>query len=914
MKKIFLLAAITALLIGKMVGQTAYITNQNSNTVSVVNVATNTLITTIPVGINPIGVSVSSDGNRVYITNDGSNTVSVIATSTNTVLATIPVGNRPRGIAVNPDGSKVYVINYVDYSISVINTSTNTVSATIINAGHFPWGVSFSPDGTKAYVTNSGNNSLIVMNAVTNTVTNLIPVGYTPMGLVVSPDGTKVYVGNGGDNTVSVISTLTNSVLATITGLSAPYGLTISPDGSKVYVSCWNTSSVNVINTISNTVSTIIPVLGDPWGISIHPDGSKVYVANVYNNLITVISTAADTVINTIGVGAYPTAFGNFISPHINCFSPQPPTITPSGPTTFCQGNSVALTCSAATAYAWSTGSTTQGITVNASGNYGVTISDANGCTATASQLVTVYNSPSAIISINGNATVCAGDSVSLSCSAGASYHWSNGSSNDTAFAATAGLYSVTLTDLNGCTAVAAPVNVIVTARPTAAFSTTLQTGCSPFHETFSNSSTHATAYWWDFGDSLSSINTNPNHTYLHGGTYTVTLVAYNDTSICPNDTLVMTNYITVHAAPSPVVSGPTSICGGDSALLTTDSMQAYHWTTGATTQSIYADTTGTYYVTVTDNNGCTGVSSGNNLFVYPLPVPTITPSGSTSLCIGDSVTLTSSSADSYLWNTGNTTQSITTDTSGIYTVVITVNTGCTGASLPMTVAVHALPTPIITTNDTLCYGDSITCTAGASYLWNTGDTTRSIMADTSGIYFVLMTDANGCSAYTPADTVTVYQVFISPVITQHGDTLISNNVYNNQWLFNNVPITNDTNQTHVVTANGCYSVMITGSYGCTAVSAPICITNVGIHEIGNGEAFSIYPIPNHGSFTLNIPNQNVNEIHFKITDVIGRIINEQSINNPQQTIPISINETQGIYFIEMRIGNNAYYRKIVID
>ncbi len=893
---------------GKMVGQTAYVPNSTSGTVSVINVTNNALINTIPVGTNPKGVSVSHDGSKIYIANTNSNTISVIDATTNSVTATIPVTPNPTGICVKPDGTRVYVTDALyNGFFQVINTTTNTVIATITAGSNAPE-IVVHPNGSKVYIGNNNNPSISILNTSTNTITGHI----TAWGLylAISPDGSKLYASDGG-GTVTIINTITNTATGTVSVGANCRCLCVSPNGSRIYVANWNSAgTVSVIDTLTNSVIATIPVGVYPWGISVTPDGSKVYVTNVQGNSVSVINTASNTVSTTIPVGTYPYAIGNFIAP---C-PVLTPTITPSGPTTFCPGDSITLTCSAATAYAWSNGSTTQGINVNASGNYGVTISDVNGCTASASQLVTVYNSPSAVISINGNATVCAGDSVSLSCSAGASYHWSNGSSNDTAFATTAGLYRVTLTDLNGCTAVAAPVNIIVTARPTAAFSTTLQTGCSPFHETFSNSSTHATAYWWDFGDSLSSINTNPNHAYLHGGTYTVTLVAYNDTSICPNDTLVMTNYITVFASPAPIVSGPTSICGGDSALLTTDSMQAYHWNTGASTQSIYADTTGTYSVTVTDNNGCTGVSSGSNLFVYPMPVPTITPSGSTSLCLGDSVTLTSSSADSYLWNTGNTTQSITTDTAGIYTVVITVNTGCTGASLPMTVAVHALPTPIITTNDTLCYGDSITCAAGASYLWNTGDTTRSIMADTSGIYFVLMTDANGCSAYTPADTVTVYQVFISPVITQHGDTLISNNVYNNQWLFNNVPITNDTNQTHVVTANGCYSVMITGSYGCTAVSAPICITNVGIHELGNGEAFSIYPNPNHGSFTLNIPNLNVNEIHFKITDVIGRIINEQSINNPQQTIPISINETQGIYFIEMSIGNNAYYRKIVID
>ena len=75
--------------------QTAYITNYGDNTVSVINVATNTVIDSITVGIEPSGVSVSPDGNKVYVANQVSKTVSVISTATNTITATIPVGLQP---------------------------------------------------------------------------------------------------------------------------------------------------------------------------------------------------------------------------------------------------------------------------------------------------------------------------------------------------------------------------------------------------------------------------------------------------------------------------------------------------------------------------------------------------------------------------------------------------------------------------------------------------------------------------------------------------------------------------------------------------------------------------------------------------------------------------------------------------
>src|ERR1700724_2421049 len=88
----------------------AYVTNANSNTVSVISTATNTVVgSPIPVGTAPTGEAVTPDGTKVYVTNQNGNTVSVISTATNTVVGSpIPVGNRPQGIAVTPDGTKVY--------------------------------------------------------------------------------------------------------------------------------------------------------------------------------------------------------------------------------------------------------------------------------------------------------------------------------------------------------------------------------------------------------------------------------------------------------------------------------------------------------------------------------------------------------------------------------------------------------------------------------------------------------------------------------------------------------------------------------------------------------------------------------------------------------------------------------------
>src|SRR5512145_74001 len=141
---------------GSPVSPCAYITNFNSNSVSVIDTGNNTLKATIPVGTDPLGVAISPDGSRAYVTNSNygdTGSVSVIDTAKNKVVSTVNVGYKyyPCGIAVAPDGKKLFVADRDINGISVIDTATNTVLATV-PAGIRPLGVAVSPDGKKAYV------------------------------------------------------------------------------------------------------------------------------------------------------------------------------------------------------------------------------------------------------------------------------------------------------------------------------------------------------------------------------------------------------------------------------------------------------------------------------------------------------------------------------------------------------------------------------------------------------------------------------------------------------------------------------------------------------------------------------------------------------------------------------------------
>jgi|GEM_PF-717834 len=308
-------------------GDFAYVPNFSSNSVSLINLATNALLTNIKVGSRPLAVSVNQDGKNVYVTNYVSGTVSVINASSNIVIATVPVGLNPAGVVVNINGL-VYVTNEGSNSVSVINSTTNSVTATIA-IGDAPEGIAISPDGSHVYVANYGSNTLTVINTTSNTVETTINVGTNPEGVAISADGQRIYVTNEGSSDVSVIDGTTNSVIANVPVGISPEGITVSLDGNRIYVANNGSDNISVVNTVSNIVETTIDagINSFPYGISISLDGSRIYIANLNTNNVSVINTSTNAIEGTVQVGNAPFALGNFIT-HTNLCPSTPKDFT----------------------------------------------------------------------------------------------------------------------------------------------------------------------------------------------------------------------------------------------------------------------------------------------------------------------------------------------------------------------------------------------------------------------------------------------------------------------------------------------------------------------------------------------------------------------------------------------------------
>lgn len=506
-------------------------------------------------------------------------------------------------------------------------------------------------------------------------------------------------------------------------------------------------------------------------------------------------------------------------SPFVNVtVYPLPnPVITPNGPTEFCDGDSVVLSTNAATSYLWSTGDTTQTITVFVSGTFTVTHTSSFGCVATSdATTVTVNDNPTPTITANGPTEFCEGGSVELTAGGGSTYLWSTGQTTPVITVSESGNYSVMVTDSNGCSTQSAFITITEWDNPiptiTADGPTEICEG-----DTVVLTSSAAAGYLWSTGETTQSI------TVTQSGSYIVTVT---DTNGCMGASQPMV--ITVFDLPDPTItaSGPTEFCDGDSVILSVSAGVSYLWSTGETTQSITVDSTGSYSVTVTDANGCEATSDPTDITVYDNPEPTITPDGPTTICDGQSVVLTSSTAVSYLWNTGATTQQVTVGLDTTYWVQVTDINGCVGRdSIDITVNPTPTPVPTITADGptTFCEGDSVSLSTDPwdAYLWSNGDTTQTTVVDESGLYTVTVTNEFGCEADAAGIVVTV-NPNPEPTILANGNNEIceGETVDLSTQIFNSYTwSTGDTTQVITVDSTGTYSVTVTNSFGCEGTS-----------------------------------------------------------------------------------------------
>lgn len=281
----------------------AYTANVGSNTVSVIDLSTNTILDTIPVGITPRGLAYDPINHQVYVSNFMSGTVSVIDATTDTVITTIVTGFGPFGMNIKSDTNQLYVANFGSGTISVIDTLTNTVIDTIIVGGNSLVDVTVNTNTNRAYASEFFTNKLYVIDTTTNTVIDNIDVKNGPSVVVINQNTNTIYVTQFIGGTVAAIDGITNTVIDNLTIGGSPAGMVFNPNTNLAYVANPVLNSVSVIETITNSVIGTIPVGNAPFRIDVIPDINRIYVVNGDSGTVSIIDGITNIVIDTITVG-----------------------------------------------------------------------------------------------------------------------------------------------------------------------------------------------------------------------------------------------------------------------------------------------------------------------------------------------------------------------------------------------------------------------------------------------------------------------------------------------------------------------------------------------------------------------------------------------------------------------------------
>jgi hypothetical protein len=572
-----------------------------------------------------------------------------------------------------------------------------------------------------------------------------------------------------------------------------------------------------------------------------------------------------------------------------------------------CAGDSVNLYGSGAVSYVWNN-SVVDSVTFlpTVADTFIVIGTDANGCVNSDSLILTINPLPT--VALSGNNLVCSGDSVMLTGTSGGTSQWylnGNpivGATSNTYYAATAGVYNMTKTNLNGCSDSAATgitVSVVLPPTVTVSGNTAICNGDST-----TLVASGAATYTWVNGPSTASNTVMPtadstfwvvgidstatcsdsamfmvtvNPTYVtpqavhlcFGDSVTVGSNTYYNAGVY-NDTLPTINgcdsvFVTTVTADTAIISASQSvvICSGDSVVVGS---------------SVYT-TAGTYMDTVTSSLGCDSMITTTVTVTVP-----VTTSQSVSVCFGDSYTI------------GSNTYSA----SGTYTDTLSNIGGCDSVVVTtLTVA------PQLTSSQTIN-----ACNVDTIYVGSSAYTV-------SGVYTDTLTSINGCDSIVTS-TINFGGLNAAVSVTNFGGSLLASpSGLNYQWMNcqDGTIILGATLQTYTASANGQYAVIVSDSVGCVDTSNCAAITNVGIAEQAAVNDLSVYPNPNNGLFTVAIPNADFASMTMEVVSIDGKVIFSDKFSNVNGQFVKEIDMTDaanGTYFLRVTADGATTVTKVV--
>jgi len=607
-----------------------------------------------------------------------------------------------------------------------------------------------------------------------------------------------------------------------------------------------------------------------------------------------------------------------------------PVTATASASNVLCAGGnsgSASVTASGGNGiytYAWApSGGTGASATGLFAGTYSCTITDGVGCSIT--QTVSITEPLPLQITAVPSDVLCNGGfsgSIDASVTGGTgsyTYLWNNAAMTEDISGVGAGTYSLYVVDANNCVD---SLTGITVNQPSALTTTSVNTNPSCNGDTTGSSTLTAnggtagyTYAWMPGGDTTSSVSG------LSAGTYSCTVT---DANGC---TTMETMTIVDPAAISVLINAPDTICEGNSAVMMasgsggTGSL-SYVWQPGnlsGSTVTVAPSSTAMQYVVITDSLGC--MHTDSTLLTVRMS-PTVILGSDIQQCGGTVVLDAQNSGMLFLWNDNSISQTLNVSVSGTYFVSVSDSFGCAGADT-INITLNANPSLYLGADTTQCGGAVVLDAqlAGGTYLWSDNSTAQTLSAASSGIYWVNVVDANGC---TTADTITV-TINAVPTVTASANTLTAC-ALDADIVLTGSPIGGTWSGTSVSgnlfdpsAGAGSYSPLYTytDANGCTGTAGVTIVVSecTGIAENNSASLVTLYPNPNNGQFNIVFGSDTV-DVFVEITDVEGRTVQTQQLNSvvagANNTVSME-NAANGFYFVKVTANGTTTIQRISV-
>ncbi|MDW5289359.1 T9SS type A sorting domain-containing protein [Formosa sp. PL04] len=757
-----------------------------------------------------VKVTLKASGASTYEWNTGEKTQSITVSPEQTTTYTV-TGKDDSGNS-DTDTVKVTVqdLPTVDAGADVSICEEGSIELTATGTGNFEWStgektktITVSPDKTTTYTVTATNGTCSNSDVVKVTVSPRQTINAGSDVNIDLGESTKLSV--SGTGSIKWSTGETSREITVSPSQTTTYSVTVTQNG------CESQDEVKVIVTIPQI--EVEANAGDDQTIcegetvTLTATGGSSYVWNTGETTASIKVTPATTTTYSVEVSEGTVSATANVTVNVNAL----PTANAGSDQTIDQGESATLSASGGTRYKWSTGATTKNITVtpNATKTYTVEVFNDGDCSDTDQVKVTV-NIPTVDANAGDDQTICEGETVTLTATGGSSYVWNTGETTASikVTPATTTTYSVEVSE--GTVSATANVTVNVNALPTANAGSdqTIDQG-----ESATLSASGGTRYKWSTGATTKNITVTPNATKTYTvevfndgdcsdtdqvkvtvNIPTVDANAGDDQTICEGETVILTasggsTYVwntgettasikvtpsttstysvevsegtvsananvtvNVNALPTANAGSDQTIDQGESVTLSASGGTRYKWSTGATTKNITVtpNSTKTYTVEVFNDGDCSDTDQVK-VTVNATKIEVEANAGDDqTICEGETVTLIATGGSSYVWNTGETTASISVSPISTTTYSVEVSEGTVSASADVTVNVNALPTANAGSDQTIDQGESVTLSAsgGTRYKWSTGATTKNITVtpNATKTYTVEVFNASDCS------------------------------------------------------------------------------------------------------------------------------------------------------------------------